>query len=96
MVNIEFLLNAIYLEQDGLLSDALVAEFDGFDFSAFPTIKEFSLSTTSQVVSLRSPTIRCRSVTSASFGEGQSILKLFVTSLSCRGQPQGSRLGVSI
>ena len=35
---IELLLRATYLEQDGLLSDALVEEFEGFDLSGVSNI----------------------------------------------------------
>ena len=37
---IELLLRATYLEQDGLLSDALVEEFEGFDLSGVSTINQ--------------------------------------------------------
>ena len=40
MVVIEFLLRATYLEQDGLLSDALVEEFEGFDLSGVSNINQ--------------------------------------------------------
>ena len=37
---IELLLRATYLEQDGLLSDALVEEFEGFDLSGVSAINQ--------------------------------------------------------